>query len=172
MQSRREVQREQSRGSSLRTIRNIIIAILVILLVGWSVYAVSNQPRAAARRQTVSLAKRYAHLKDPGKFYIYNRESTYYTIAGKNSQNQPILVIVPQHGGNVRVVKQSSGISEAKVRAMTKDRQHPTKILKVVPGVFNDKVVWEVTYRNKKGSLSYDLINFKTGKYVQNINNL
>lgn len=172
MQSRREVQREQSRGSSLRMIRNIIIAILVILLVGWSVYAVGNQPRAAARRQTVSMAEKYAHLKDPGKFYIFNRESTYYTITGKNKEGQSILVIVPQHGGNIRVVKQQAGISEAQVRTMTKTSRHPSKILKIVPGVFNDKVVWEVTYLNKKGSLCYDLVNFKTGRYVQNINNL
>ena len=53
MQSRREVQREQSRGSSMRTIRNLLIAILLILLIVWSVFAVSNQPRNSARRQTI-----------------------------------------------------------------------------------------------------------------------
>lgn len=41
-----------------------------------------------------------------------------------------------------------------------------------MPGIFNDKVVWEVTYLNSKGNLCYDLINFKTGSYVQQINNL
>ncbi|WP_267202243.1 cell wall elongation regulator TseB-like domain-containing protein [Limosilactobacillus kribbianus] len=172
MQSRREVQREQNRGSALRTIRNILLTILILLLVGWSVYAVANQPRAAARRQTVTMAEKYAHLHSPGHFYIFNRESTYYTITGRNQSNQPILVIVPQHGGNIRVVKQSSGVTEKQVRAQTKANRKPAQILKVAPGIFNDKVVWEVTYRSKKGKLSYDLINFKTGRYVQNINNL
>lgn len=65
MQSRREVQREQSRGSSMRTIRNLLIAILLILLIVWSVFAVSNQPRNSARRQTISLAEKYAHLQSP-----------------------------------------------------------------------------------------------------------
>lgn len=172
MQSRREVQREQSRGSALRTIRNILLTILVLLLLGWSVYAVANQPRAAARRQTISLTEKYTHLHSPGHFYIYNRESTYYTVAGKNQDNQPILVIVPQHGGNIRVVKQRAGISEQQVRSMITATRHPATILKVAPGVFNNKVVWEVTYRNHKGSLCYDLINFKNGRYIQNINNL
>ena len=172
MQSRREVQREQSRGSALRTIRNVLLTILVLLLLGWSVYAVANQPRAAARRHTISMAEKYAHLHSPGRFYIFNRESTYYTVAGKNQDNQPILVIVPQHGGNIRVVKQHSGVSEQQVRAMVTSTRHPAEILKVAPGVFNDKVVWELTYRNHKGSLSYDLISFKSGLYIQNINNL
>ena len=69
MQSRREVQREQSRGSSMRTIRNLLIAILLILLIVWSVFAVSNQPRNSARRQTISLAEKYAHLRSPDQFY-------------------------------------------------------------------------------------------------------
>ena len=172
MQSRREVQREQSRGSSMRTIRNLLIAILLILLIVWSVFAVSNQPRNSARRQTISLAEKYAHLQSPDQFYIYNRENTYYTISGKNQQNQPILVMVPQHGGKIRVLKQSSGITAARARAMTKSNRNPREILKVAPGVFNDKAVWEVTYRNQKGNLCYDLINFKTGQYIQNINNL
>ncbi|MGN1280115.1 MAG: DUF5590 domain-containing protein, partial [Limosilactobacillus sp.] len=102
MQSRREVQQAQSRGSFRKRVRNVLLVILVILLVGWVTYAVSNQPRAAARRQAIQLAEKYGHLQDPQKFYIYNRESTFYTVAGKNQQGQPILVIVPQKGGNIR----------------------------------------------------------------------
>lgn len=172
MQSRREVQQAQSRNSAARRIRNILLVILFVLLVGWLTYAASNQPRHAAKRQATQMAEKYAHLRDPQRFYIYNRESTFYTVTGKNQAGQPILVIVPQKGGNIRVVKQSSGLSAQTVRRMTQQRRHPAEIMKVAPGIFNDKTVWEVTYRNKKGKLCYDLINFKTGKYVQEINNL
>ena len=172
MQSRREVQQAQSRGSFRKRVRNVLLAILVILLVGWVTYAVSNQPRAAARRQAIQLAKKYGHLQDPQKFYIYNRENTFYTVAGKNRQGQAILVIVPQKDGDLRVLKQADGLSAQQVRTMTRQRRHPSAILKVAPGVFNNKAVWEVTYRNSKGRLCYDLINFRTGQYVQEINNL
>lgn len=172
MQSRREVQQAQSRGSVLRRIRNTLLVILLILLVGWLAYAVSNQPRSAAKRQATQMAEKYAHLQDPKKFYIYNRESTFYTVTGKNRQGQAILVIVPQKGGHLRVLKQRDGLTAQRVRAMTKAKRHPAKIMKVALGVFNDKPVWEVTYRNRKGQLCYDLINFKSGKYVQEINNL
>lgn len=172
MQSRREVQRERSRGASLRTMRDLLILIILILLVGWSIYAVGNHPRAEAERQATTIAKRYAHLKKPTDFYIYNREHTYYTVAGKNQKGQNILVIVPQKNDSVRIVKQSTGLTEQQVIAKVKNGEHPKRVLKAVPGVFNDKVVWEVTYLNQKGNLCYDLINFKTGSYVQQINNL
>lgn len=172
MQSRREVQRERSRGTSKRMIRDLLILIILIFLVGWSIYAVGNHPKAEAERQATTIAKRYANLKMRTDFYIYNRENTYYTVAGKNNKGQRILVIVPQKNGSVRVVKQSTGLTEQQALAQVKSNEHPKRVLKAVPGIFNDKVVWEVTYLNSKGNLCYDLINFKTGSYVQQINNL
>ena len=172
MQSRREVQRERSRGTSKRMIRDLLILIILIFLVGWSIYAVGNHPKAEAERQATTIVKRYANLKTRTDFYIYNRENTYYTVAGKNNKGQRILVIVPQKNGSVRVVKQSTGLTEQQALAQVKSNEHPKRVLKAVPGIFNDKVVWEVTYLNSKGNLCYDLINFKTGSYVQQINNL
>lgn len=172
MQSRREVQRERSRGTSKRMIRDLLILIILIFLVGWSIYAVGNHPKAEAERQATTIAKRYANLKTRTDFYIYNRENTYYTVAGKNNKGQRILVIVPQKNGSVRVVKQSTGLTEQQALAQVKSNEHPKRVLKAVPGIFNDKVVWEVTYLNSKGNLCYDLFNFKTGSYVQQINNL
>ena len=172
MQSRREVQRERSRGTSKRMIRDLLILIILIFLVGWSIYAVGNHPKAEAERQATTIAKRYANLKTRTDFYIYNRENTYYTVAGKNNKGQRILVIVPQKNGSVRVVKQSTGLTEQQALAQVKSNEHPKRVLKAVPGIFNDKVVWEVTYLNSKGNLCYDLINFKTGSYVQQINHL
>lgn len=172
MQSRREVQRERSRGTSKRMIHDLLILIILIFLVGWSIYAVGNHPKAEAERQATTIAKRYANLKTRTDFYIYNRENTYYTVAGKNNKGQRILVIVPQKNGSVRVVKQSTGLTEQQALAQVKSNEHPKRVLKAVPGIFNDKVVWEVTYLNSKGNLCYDLINFKTGSYVQQINNL
>ncbi|MGQ3490624.1 cell wall elongation regulator TseB-like domain-containing protein [Limosilactobacillus mucosae] len=172
MQSRREVQRERSRGTSKRMIRDLLILIILIFLVGWSIYAVGNHPKAEAERQATTIAKRYANLKTRTDFYIYNRENTYYTVAGKNNKGQKILVIVPQKNGSVRIVNQSTGLTEQQALAQVKSNEHPKKVLKAVPGIFNDKVVWEVTYLNSKGNLCYDLINFKTGSYVQQINNL
>ncbi|MFR0645693.1 DUF5590 domain-containing protein [Limosilactobacillus mucosae] len=172
MQSRREVQRERSRGASKRVIRDLLILIILIFLVGWSIYAVGNHPKTEAERQATSIAKRYANLKTRTGFYIYNRENTYYTVAGKNNKGQKILVIVPQKNGSVRIVKQSTGLTEQQALAQVKSNEHPKKVLKAVPGIFNDKVVWEVTYLNQKGNLCYDLINFKTGSFVQQINNL
>lgn len=172
MQSRREIQRQNSENHSLKLIRNLLLIILLIFLLGWGLYAVGNHPRAAARRQATQIAKKYAGLKKADAFYIYNREKTYYTVAGKNNKNQQVLVIVPQKGGNVRVVQQSKGITKNQALTKVWQKEKPEKVLKVAPGVFNNHVVWEVTYTNHQGNLCYDLLRFSNGQLVQQINNL
>lgn len=172
MQSRREIQRQNSENRSLKFVRNLLLIILLIFLLGWISYAVSNLPRAAARRQATGIARKYAGLRKENAFYIYNREKTYYTVAGKNNKNQQVLVIVPQKGGNVRVVQQSKGITKNQALTKVWRQEKPKKVLKVAPGVFNDHVVWEVTYQNSRGNLCYDLLKFSNGQLVQQINNL
>lgn len=172
MQSRREVQRRQSHGSRVRFWRNLLLIIIVLIICVLAIFGISNHPRASAKSQAVRLAKQYGGLQSTSAFYIYNRDETYYSVSGKNSKGQNILVIVPQKGGKLRVENADSGLSAADVRQKTQRNKHPEKILKVAPGVFNNHVVWEVTYRNHQGQLCYDLINFKSGKYISQINNI
>lgn len=172
MQSRRDVQRKQDHSRAVHTLRWTLITILILILVVWSSVAIANHPKSAAQRQATQIARRYGHLTSTSNFYIFNREKTYYTVAGKTANGQQTLVIVPQNGGDVRVVKQSRGITDQDAINKVKNDKHPKKVMKAAPGLFNGRIVWEVTYVNNHGSMCYDLISFKNGKYVQQINNL
>ena len=171
MQSRRDVQRNASRNRLAKFVRWLLIIIVLLLLAAWATLAIANHPKNVARRQATTIARKYGGLKSSNGFYIYNREKTYYTVSGKNAKGQHIFVMVPQKGGNVRIIKAASGITSSQAKAKVQS-QHPKRILKTAPGIFNDKVVWEVSYVNRQGSLCYDLINVKTGKFVQKIDNL
>ena len=172
MQSRRDVQRQKSRVSGKKLVVRTLMFLLVAMLVLWGTFALATQPMRSAQHQAIHLAKKYAGLKTANGFYTYNRDHTYYTVSGKDRQGKAILVIVPQKGGNLRVVKQASGLTKQEAVAKVRSENNIKKVLRVAPGISNDRVVWEVSYRNAKGSLCYDLLNFKSGKYVQRINNL
>ncbi|MBM6754654.1 DUF5590 domain-containing protein [Lactobacillus alvi] len=172
MQSRRDVQRQRSRISGKKLVVRTLMFLLVVILVTWGTFALATQPMRSAQHQAIRLAKRYAGLKTTNGFYTYNRDHTYYTVSGENRQGQAVLVIVPQKGGKLRVVKQSNGLTKQEAIAKVRSENKVKKVLRAAPGVFNDHVVWEVSYRNANGSLCYDLLNFTSGKYVQRINNL
>lgn len=166
MQSRRNSQRRR------HPIRLTLVIIILIFLCGWTIYAVGNHPKNESRQQAVAMAKKYANLKKTDDFYIYNREKTYYTVAGTNKKNQSILVVIAKKGGKIRVLKQKDGITKNEALTKIWNKRNPKRVLKIAPGIFNNHAVWEVTYLNKHGNLCYELLNFKNGKDVQRIDNL
>lgn len=166
------MQRQRNKNRHLHPVRITIAVVVLVFLFGWIVYATGNHPKKAAQAQATSLARKYAHLTHVNDFYTYNREKTYYTVAGTNQKNQKEYVIVAQKGGRIRVLKQSAGISKNAALSQTWQQRKPKKVLKIALGVFNDKPVWEVTYINQKGNLCYDLLNYKNGHVIQKISNL
>ena len=153
-------------------IRITIITIIGVFLALLILISVANYPKHQARSHAISVAKKYSGLKNPGAFYTYNRETTYYAIAGKNKKNQKIFVIVPKKGHNVKVLKQSSGIYKNEALTQIWNKRNPKKVLKISLGIFNGSPVWEVTYTNQHNKLCYELLNFKDGKDLQKITNI
>ncbi len=98
-----------------------------------------------AKKQATQLAQQYAGLKEETAFYHYNRNHTYYTVAGTNDKKQKIYAIVAQNG---------------------------KKINHTALGMHKNKPVWEISYLNSYGNLCYDLLDFKTGKVVKTIQNI
>ena len=160
------------RRISRRALRNSLIVVVILLVLGlWGVHHALS-PMKKAEQQSVTLAKKYAGLTNQTGFYWTNLNKTYYTVAGTNKKNQPIYVIVPQKGGQLRVLKQSEGLSRNTVLKRTWANKNPKKVLQAALGVFNNKPAWYVNYINQKGQLCYDTLNFKTGKSLQSIDNI
>ncbi|MCP0887710.1 DUF5590 domain-containing protein [Ligilactobacillus sp. WILCCON 0076] len=153
-----------------------LIIVLCIILVGygcWYSYHKAQEPLVAAKKEAYTLADKYANLKTHTAFYWYNREKTYYTVAGKNNKNEAVYVIVSKKGDKINIYSQSKGITAKKAKQYVQSNEKPKKILKVALGMKTKKQpVWEITYLNKKGELCYDLISFKSGKVIKSIQNI
>ncbi len=89
-----------------RLMLTLLGIIIVLILVGFGGIHHATSPVTKAKAQSVSIARKYAGLKTTDGFYWTNLDDTYYTVAGQNAQNQSVYIIVPQKGGNVRVLQQ------------------------------------------------------------------
>ena len=152
--------------------RIITLTILGICALIVGLYVLATSPIRSARTQAVQLAEKYANLKTEDKFYYYNRDKTYYTVAGTNKKNQKIYAVIAQNGKKINIYQKSEGISEAKAKTLTKNSSKVKKITHVALGMYKNKPVWEVSYTNEYGNLCYDLLNFKDGKVIKTIQNI
>lgn len=147
----------------------IITGVLAVVLV---IFFMAISPMRSAHRQVSDLAERYAGIKEESAFYRYDRNKTYYTIAGTNDKKQKIYAIIAKNGKKINIYQQSEGVSEAKARQLARQDTSLKKITHVGLGMYKNKPTWEVSYLNKQDNLCYDLIDFKSGKVVKTIQNI
>lgn len=146
----------------------MVLVIAIVCLVGAFLYHASA-PIRKERKEIIEVAEKYAGLKQPGTFYFYDTNQTYYTIEGKNDHHEEILVTVPKDGDDIRVVKQKSGVTEQDIVNQMHKEYKPHKISKVAFGYVNSTPVWEVTVINKNDTVSYYTFRFDNGKLFNKI---
>lgn len=150
------------------------IVLLTLLIFGILIFTHSTKPRREMEAQAVEIAQKYADMdKDKvDRFYWFTWNKTYYSVLGTNTDGKKVIAIIPKDGGNVRVVNQSEGYSENKIRALMSANYGNPTVKKVTLGYYKDEPVWEVVAENKDKELTYYLLSFKSGEEVKAVNNI
>lgn len=165
------MQRSQKKSKNIMFL-SILGAIVVIVVGAFILYSRAKSPMVTAEKEAVTIAKKYANLDKESEFYRYNRDATYFTVAGTTKANKKIYVIVAQKGGKVKVLTQANGKSKNDILTYIWDKKNPSKILNIGLGIYNDVPAWEVSYLNKKKELSYETIQFSDGKVMKSVENI
>lgn len=161
------------RRAAKSTKRLAIIGVIIVILVGIiAIFSIAQSPRKQARKQAINIAEQKVGLQDPGRFYWFDYEKTYYTIAGENKHNQAIDVIIAKDTGNITVVNQKDGWTRNQILTKVWSQYHPKKVLNVNLGLYNNKPAWDVAYLNQKGNLNYLLLDFKNGNQINLLKNV
>ena len=61
----------------------------------------------------------------------------------------------------------SEGISKEDAKKILTEKESPQSISRVVLGVEDERVVWEITYQNQSNHLSYYYLDFGSGEFVK-----
>ena len=150
-----------------------LIGIFFILILSvLAVFSISRSPINQARKQTIAVAQKRVGLNNPGEFYLFDYDKTYYTISGDNKYGKPIYVIVYPKTGSITVLNHTSGFNHKEILNLVKNNYSPYKILNGNLGLYKNQPVWDVSFLNKKGQLNFLILSFKNGsniKYIKNV---
>lgn len=151
----------------------VLISVLIVLIavvVGTVlIFTQATKPTRTAKKQAISIAKDYADMQQTDDFYWFTWKDTYYSVTGTDSNGKKIIAVIPEDGGNVRVVNQSDGYSEKEIRTIVRDDYKDPTIQKVNFGWFDKQAVWEVITKEEDGTFCYYLLSFKTGEEIKSL---
>ncbi|WP_119326279.1 hypothetical protein [Companilactobacillus musae] len=151
----------------------LTISLIALAIVSALTYLnLSFEPYASAKSQANDIAKEKAGIVEPDYFGNYTRQKQYYAVGGlTKGQKYRYIIIDAKSGKTDTFNKNSAPVRQSIVNGVV-DRYNAKKILHINLGLYKDKPTWEVTFQKKNGSIGYNLVDFKTGKSVQIINNI
>jgi len=151
----------------------LTISLIALALVSALTYLnLSFAPFSSAKSQANNIAQEKAGIVEPDYFGNYSRQKQYYSVGGLTKKDKYRYVIIDAKSGKTEIINKNNAPVRQTIIDGVAQRYNAKKILHINLGIYKTKPTWEVTFQNKNGSVGYNLIDFKTGKSIQIINNI
>jgi len=151
----------------------LTISLIALAIVSALTYLnLSFAPYSSAKTQANDIAKEKAGIVQPDYFGNYSRQKQYYSVGGLTKGDKYRYIIIDAKSGKTEVINKNNAPVRQTVIDGVAQRYSAKKILHINLGVYNSKPTWEVAFQKKNGSIGYNLIDFRTGKSIQIINNI
>ncbi len=150
-----------------------VLFIMLLLIFGVTIVLTrSLSPYNQAKAETAQLASQKANLSTAEDFYWFNGNETYFTITGLNSEGTPIVVIIQQDGGEMKIFNEEDTISKERAIQLTVQRETPHKVLEARIGQYNQSPIWEVSFEQENGSIGYASFSLTSGEWIRTVKNI
>jgi uncharacterized protein YpmB len=146
-----------------------IVAAALLLFLGMHFFNSVQEKEWALQRTDVQTAYQKSNLTKASKVETFVGEKTYTIIHGENKIGQKLIVWV---GGNeVYSQMAADGVTVEAIKAILLTRQPTANMKRIVPGVLNGNLVWEVFYKidaeeSNPDRYYYDYYSFKDGSWT------
>lgn len=150
------------------------IAILVFFGIGINIYINALEPKKDAETLATKIALDETDIKTVESFSLFNGSSSYYVVKGKNDSEETLIAWIPERKENRKIVvkKEKDGISRDEAIQKLYDKKKPEKIMSVKLGMENNIPLWEIYYRSNEDLINYYYVDFETGEWLKDIQNL
>jgi len=151
----------------------LTISLIALAIVSALTYLnLSFAPYSSAKSQANNIAKDKAGIVEPDYFGNYTRQKQYYSVGGLTKGDKYRYVIINAKSGKTKIINKNNAPVRQTVIDGVAERYGAKKILHINLGVYKNKPTWEVTFQKKNGSIGYNLVDFRSGKSIQIINNI
>ncbi len=126
----------------------------------------------AEETQAVDTAYKQTIMAKATKVETFINDQTYKIVYGEDVVGQKLIVWIS--GEEIHTEYVADGLDDKELRKQFAQKQPTAKLMRVLPGKFKDRFVWELYYKKpgKSGRTTYyyDYINFKDGLLLDTYN--
>lgn len=150
----------------------VVVIAIAIYLASIFVFFKAGSNVRNSDRQIAALAKQKTPIVNVENYYHLDRGISSYSLKGTDKRAKSYYFIYLPSSKKAYIYQASKGTTESKIRE-TFNAQNPNKTIKSVNlGWYRNDPVWEVAYQNSNGKLGYNLYLYRTGKELNQVDNL
>jgi len=107
-------------------------------------------------------------------FTLYNGTNSYYIVKGTNQSGEKLIAWIPEEEKERKIIvrNEEDGISKEAAIDKLYQSKEPDEVVSVKLGMENQIPLWEIYYRSNDKLINYYYIDFKTGEWLKDIQNL
>ncbi|WP_127345612.1 hypothetical protein [Lactobacillus amylolyticus] len=163
------------RDDTRQTIKFIIWVIVIAILLYIASIFVFFRAGSIGRdndRQIAQIARQKAAITNVQTYYHLDRGVSSYALKGTDSKGKTYYFVYLPKTKKAYLYQASKGTSQSKIKSTFTAAHKGATIKGINLGWYQNNPVWEVAYQNSKGNLGYTLYDFKTGKAINEVDNL
>lgn len=150
------------------------IFIMVLIGIAVNIYLNALKPLQSAEAKAEEIAKAETDIVNITDFTLYNGTNSYYVIKGTDQAGKRLVAWIPEEDKNRKIVvrNEKDGISKQDALDKLYQIKQPDEVMSVKLGIENQIPLWEIYYRSNDELINYYYIDFKTGEWLKDIQNL
>lgn len=150
----------------------IFLIIMVVALV-YSVFLYRDVEKSKKRGMPVTEERVYEEtdlvkIEEIDSFYA---EQSYHAVSGADKNNHKKIVFVPlnESDKDIVTIDQAEIMSKEKIQNQWKKSCRECKMIKITPGIIDDDIVWELTYRDESDHYVLEFLSISDGKQYERL---
>ncbi|SHF56121.1 cell wall elongation regulator TseB-like domain-containing protein [Ornithinibacillus halophilus] len=147
----------------------IILLAILLLILGIYLYREMIDNKSNGFSDAENRALQETKLTDVEKVERFHGKESYYIVFGNDESNNKLVVFVPIKNREKELLQlqEDEIISETTIIENWKSDCSSCELIKVVPGVVDEKALWELTYKDHKDNYFIEYRSIYDGKQLE-----
>ncbi len=153
-----------------------IVSIVIVVVIGIviNIYINALEPLRTDKSKAEAIALKETEITTINDFSIYNGSSSYYIVEGTDDSGEKLIAWIPEKEDNRKIIvkRKKDGISKKEAIQRLYDKKKPAEVMTVKLGMEKNIPLWEIYYRSNDDLINYYYVDFETGEWLKDIQNL
>ena len=156
----------------LKTAIWTLVSLVIIYIICFIIFMIGTHPLRQQSKNVSELALSKTPITKVEETYHISQNKVSNSVKGTDKKGQTYYFVYLSNSKKAYLYKANEGITENHVKALFNSKHPGHDNLKVEFGWYQNKPVWEISYKKANGNYGYAIYSFKTGKQLFYVDNL